>query len=691
MDGLLTAVKTLRSKEGPRDVVSSLDQLTVSTSPPAKNREITSSTSCIEALKTNPTYRDLFCILKFLDPVTPRVDDTNLSICISENHASQITHLLTSVIIPNYWGVLQEQPCTDFDGHGIYNLKAALLRCLSTVTGVISLVSRLRSLLSTETSTEYPARHEPQILDTLSVLAHILKPKDFLTNIYEAVNLSTPATDTQRRIQWQEFTAYIAGSKLLSTTAQAAHGTKALAKSTSWVTNGEAYSSWLGSSIARLAASSITCDGNLPGPFVEFLGRSLKLGYNVHALMSKSLISFGDPLLMKHTSLQQQSAIAEVILLCAGRIRREKATDLHQILKSPLYLNAVSNRLAASSPRARSLGMLLGMVLSNIVDTPGVALKFDLDQSEREEYVHLEKLTQLEDATSEADYRHLDIFLQNHTPIKPDTTLDFQKTKGHQGVSSLQTISSLKEELGSRGEEDKEFLPYEKPDSDPEDSDDDVTVVDRPKVRPPIYIRDLLNYLRDSDDALKYHSGITSASALIRKKASFGTEVAEYIDALALTLVSLQNKYDLPDFHEHRLRGQVSMLVFFPRTMGKWYVNTLFNGDLSQDQRSSILIALGLSARELAGLGEGVKGFKEPETSTTSFPSKRLPGNMESIYTSGDRTMNALAQDVTDTILQPIAEEAVDSFTGPKALKTRVFSSRLDFQRDISWQITEFF
>lgn len=191
----------------------------------------------------------------------------------------------------------------------------------------------------------------------------------------------------------------------------------------------------------------------------------------------------------------------------------------------------------------------------------------------------------------------------------------------------------------------------------------------------------MLDYLRSSDDASKHHAGVVAASALIRKKAPFGTEVVEHMDALAFTLVSLQNKYDLPNFYEHRLQSQIAMLVSFPRTMGKWFVNILFNGDLSQDQRSTIIIALGLSTRELAGCKDDVHLTKNMNDIDTSFPSKRLPNNMEPIYSNGDVLMKTLAQNFTDAVLQPIAEEAADSFTGPRALKTRVFSSRMDVER----------
>ncbi|KAI5285264.1 telomere binding protein [Ascosphaera aggregata] len=821
MDGLLTAVKTSRSSGTSDGVVLSTVRPAISDAQSHRDREVSSIASCMEVLKTGPTLDELYRILKLLDPAFSRDTETNFDIRAPGAHATQILQLLAFVVVPNFWTIVQENPRRNVGSDGTFNLKAALLRCFSSITGVSALVARLRTLISSAPSRKETTTIQSHIRDLISVLAAVLKPKEFVSDIFRYVNEDNGITQTQRHMLWQEFVTYIAGGKLLSATAQAIHDAKVdLPKPVSWAANGKEYASWLGLSIAQLATTiRITAEG-YPTSFMDLLSRSLKLGYNSMVprtcvlkrsmltkllealveqlldgvllqklgisnlriivkqlrkhdqvslfttilrrlevcyfsdvelavdeadlgrrisgvaylvssiiednehlttklrdwiaegqiaqrvsmrrvlvtatpeqksqscdlinfldLMNKSFASFGDTLLIKHTPSTQQDAIAEAVILAAARMSCAESSDLRLIMKSPVYLNAVSNRLAASSPRARSLGMLLGMTLSQLVETSDNALKFDLDESQQEELLHYRTLSRTKDTISEAEFRQLHAPLQTHNKAATASATTKQTLETNLQVTTpSQTKAVTIEKTMASNDEDEEFLPYEKPDSDPEDSDDDVTVVDRHKPQPPIYIRDLLDYLRDSENAPRYHAGITSASSLIRRKASFGSEVAEYMDALALTLVSLQDKYNLPGFYEHRLRAQIALLVSFPRVMGKYFVDMLFNGDISQDQRSTILIALGLSTRELAGFNDSCKLAEDPPASRADFPSKRLSEQMESVYANGDATMTALAKNVAEMALQPLADEATESLTGPKVLKTRVFSSRMDVE-----------
>jgi telomere length regulation protein len=177
--------------------------------------------------------------------------------------------------------------------------------------------------------------------------------------------------------------------------------------------------------------------------------------------------------------------------------------------------------------------------------------------------------------------------------------------------------------------------------------------------------------------------GISTAPQLIRRKAGFGTEVIEHATDLALVLVSLQDRYKLPKFQELRIQSLVALIVAYPLTMGKWAAHTLFNADLSQSQRSSLLVAIGLSARELAGLkDEDAKVLGLPaKESETSFPSKRLPENLEDVYNATPRSIESLSKNISKMTLQPLALNAVDAATGPNALKIRTFSSRMEVEK----------
>lgn len=201
------------------------------------------------------------------------------------------------------------------------------------------------------------------------------------------------------------------------------------------------------------------------------------------------------------------------------------------------------------------------------------------------------------------------------------------------------------------------------------------------------YIRDLIPALRDTENVERHHLAITTAPSLIRRKIGFGTELAEQIEELALTIVGLQNDNNHPTFHESRLQSMIALIISQPFKMGRWFTAIYFDGDISQVQRSAVLTALGLSAREIAGNGEDdSKALRLPTTGDTSFPSKRLSPSLEAIYSGADKSPNespiaVLTREMSRTSLQPLAANAADAMTGPNALKVRTFSSRMEVEK----------
>lgn len=174
---------------------------------------------------------------------------------------------------------------------------------------------------------------------------------------------------------------------------------------------------------------------------------------------------------------------------------------------------------------------------------------------------------------------------------------------------------------------------------------------------------------------------------MIRRKTGFGTELTENIEEAALTIVGLQDQSNLPKFHEYRLQSMIALLVALPLKMGRWFAAMYFDGDISQIQRSAILTALGLSARELAGNGEqDARALRLPAISDdASFPSKRLSATLEALYSSnnneGNSPVASLTKQLSQASLQPLATNAADAVSGPNALKVRTFSSRMEVEK----------
>ena len=191
-----------------------------------------------------------------------------------------------------------------------------------------------------------------------------------------------------------------------------------------------------------------------------------------------------------------------------------------------------------------------------------------------------------------------------------------------------------------------------------------------------------MTYLRDSENVERYHLAISSAPSLIRRKTGFGTELTENMEELALLVVGLQDENNLPKFHEYRLQSMIALLVALPLKMGRWFSAIYFDGDISQTQRSAILTALGLSARELAGNGEeDAKMLGLPAMPDASFPSKKLSAALEALYRTDESPISSLTKQLSQASLQPLAANAADAVSGPDALKVRTFSSRMEVEK----------
>ncbi|KAI6770032.1 hypothetical protein HG530_004661 [Fusarium avenaceum] len=406
------------------------------------------------------------------------------------------------------------------------------------------------------------------------------------------------------------------------------------------------------------------------------------------AVLEKSLAQFGDELYIKHSAILQQDVHTQILLLAAGYVHRISPIKLTLLMRVGTYMTTISNRIGSTQSRAQFLGLVVGETLSALVDDKKKRLDFKMEQTETEEAKHLKDLTNISDPIGPIDpilsNLETETIPQKQKVVAPNKTIQKKTKQKKKPIVTESKPKAIIEEVDS-SDDDEDLAPYSK-DSDPEDSDDDATLVQRNKPKPPVYIRDLVSYLRDSESYDKQVLALQTAPVLIRRKTNYGTEVSFHADELAGLLVGIQDKFEIENFQDLRLQGMVALVVSQPKTMAPWFARTFFEGDYSLHQRTSVLITLGLSARELAG-------FEASEyQSAASFPSKRLPEKMEQLYlnsTNDNRALpssqlkalpsNALdtiSQSLTSSFLAPLAAEAADSNTGPDVLKLQTFTAR---------------
>lgn len=418
--------------------------------------------------------------------------------------------------------------------------------------------------------------------------------------------------------------------------------------------------------------------------------------YDLEAILENSMQQFGDQLYIKHTPSMQQDGMqlfysrrcldcdgvlmnilvhAQVLLLCAGYVHRTSPMKLKILARSGVYLNAVSNRLSASSDRARFLGMLVGEAISSLVESTSNRMDFKMDELKSPEAQWYKGLVDVVDTLGSIESLRKHV-ASEAKPSKPGLPREVKKLiRPSQHSSKIISIEELDDESS---EEDNDLVPYTKPDSDEEDSDEDPTLVARNKPTAPVYIRDLISYFRDTENYDRQKLALSTAASLIRRKSNFGTEVKDHAEELASILMGLQDKYDIDDFNDLRLQGMIAVLLCDPQRMAKWFARTFFDGDYSISQRISVLSTISISARELGGFKEEDRPLtKTTLASSNSFPSKILPERLHNIYVTGESPIDSLSHQLSKTMIQPLAASLADKVTGPDILKVRTFSSRL--------------
>ncbi|KAH7162888.1 telomere length regulation protein-domain-containing protein [Dactylonectria estremocensis] len=410
----------------------------------------------------------------------------------------------------------------------------------------------------------------------------------------------------------------------------------------------------------------------------------------ITTVLTKSLAQFGDELYIKHAAMLQQNVHTEILLLAAGYVYRISPIKLIMLLRTGSYLSTISNRIGATQIRARFLGMIVGESLSALIDNKEKKLDFHMEETDTDEAKQLKNLVKVSDNPGPVDLilpeTQAQSISQHRKPIatvsKPIPRK--MKPKPKPAMPTPKPKAIIQEIDSSDDEDEDELTPYAK-DTDPEDSDDDATLVQRNKVKAPVYIRDLITYLRDSESYDKQKLAIQEAPVLIRRKANYGTEVSSHADELAGLFVGLQDKFEIDDFDNLRLQGMISLVVSQPKAMAPWFARTFFEGDYSLSQRTAVLITLGLSARELAG-------FEVSQHQPAAiFPSKRLPEKMEQLYIQSSKqntvqnpqlkalppnAIDTITQSLTSSFLAPLAAEAADANTGPDVLKLQSFTAR---------------
>ena len=322
--------------------------------------------------------------------------------------------------------------------------------------------------------------------------------------------------------------------------------------------------------------------------------------------------------------------------------------------------------------------MTVAVAVSRLVDAPGKTMDFGSDEMEGQaqqrllSLIHVQdKVGNIEDLKDTSKAKPIAVVEEMEEVVEKPKRVPKKAKEQHPQASKIISIEEVDDE-DDEDDEEEDLVPYDKPDDDPSDSDEDPTLINRSKPSAPVYIIDLIKQLQADDKPEIIELALRTAPDLIHRKANFGTELSDNVQAVASSLLNLKDGMSDPDLQDLRLKSLVACLVSKPAIIGPWLVSMYFEGDYSLAQRATILSTIGLSARQLSGHKDDTNSEDTP-----TFPSKQLPTHLAAIYAP----TNTIAQQIEHSTLQPLALAAADKLSGPDVLKVRTFSSRLDVQR----------
>lgn len=274
MEELLTPVSTYRANE-------SLIETKVSQKPVSRPAP-KSPEDALEILRHEPDYESLVSALRLLSPGKSAPEDV-FSITRPGPLSAQIVQVLVSDIVPNYWALLKE------DSHGAKPSSPfrQLLVCLRSITGINSIIVRLRALIQEAKSETKGASKRPDIALNLGIildlLCHIL---DGDGSIHEIWTSATQYLENETKVRplAHELVAIFGSGRILSLSAEAA---ELVAKNSNkkdttdediWLADALKYTKWLGRNIVKWLESD--SPASQTKVCSELFAKALQLGHS---------------------------------------------------------------------------------------------------------------------------------------------------------------------------------------------------------------------------------------------------------------------------------------------------------------------------------------------------------------------------------------------------------------------------
>ncbi|KZT43712.1 hypothetical protein SISSUDRAFT_1013417 [Sistotremastrum suecicum HHB10207 ss-3] len=375
---------------------------------------------------------------------------------------------------------------------------------------------------------------------------------------------------------------------------------------------------------------------------------------------------WADPAHVQHSLLSYHRYLTGLLLLLVSYLE-PSSKPLSTLSMSPQFISSIGIYISHLDPAVRRCGLLAA---ETVAEKTGKSLRFDGwdGVGEGREWAR--------DLRTLLSSRDADIVATEdiESPEECNQATPSPVSKLSQlGASGSQVTYDSDDSLTGYGSPPSSRSPSPTPEElDEIERDPTLRVGRKQKILKPVYVSQLIEMLRpkgkdgDHESVEKLDVGLSEAAELIRRKRNFGFELAENAAELSRILLGLQDDYELDNFEKRREAALTALVVCCPQVAGPLFASEWFLNQYSVSQRFTILNALALGARELAGLSTSNASYSLHH----SFPSKRLPLTLHAKYTG-------LQPNVVQDLLEGIKDNMLSSRPQPRNPETRTRRLRL--------------
>ncbi|PVG00939.1 hypothetical protein CPB86DRAFT_154849 [Serendipita vermifera] len=423
---------------------------------------------------------------------------------------------------------------------------------------------------------------------------------------------------------------------------------------------------------------------------------------NLRQMLNRAVELWSDESHIKHSSLHKHHVTTCLLLLTVAELSSNKTVEpkgvnqIRTLARNALFISAVGSYIAHPDPSIRRCGMLTAEVVAQLsggkLTFPGWEGNGDGREWAREmrevmkgldsDSDIVEGLVQVDEISSRGDEREqqespFQGLLEERPAVQKARAITIQDgedsddslegyesaTSSSSSVTSFSPSRAIEKEVGTEIKQKPSKSSEFRPTVEEINDDPSLLIPTKNRVRKPVYLLDLGRLFKVTKEGNEQYEsirmGLETATELIRRKAGWGLELEENAVDLTCSLLSLQNNYDIEDFDRLVLEAVTALVACCPRKVAPTIIEHFFTPSYSTMHRFTMLNALALGARELAGLPT-----PQIPKQQANFPSRLLPPAVHRKYITQEDLSDAGAQirglleDVSSAAINRGREEA---------------------------------